>query len=212
MLKQLIKRAPFFPLLRNFLFKKRQIKELRKWKDSEKLGIPPHIIKQKTLLKYAGRYNLKILVETGTYYGDMIEAMQNVFDKIYSIELNRELFEYTKKRFKHQKHIYLIHGDSGRELQNIMNKINKPALFWLDGHYSGGTTARGEKDSPIWEELNCILNTQGLNHVIIIDDANLFGTDSTYSTIGEVKKFVYSKRDNIQISVHENSVRIVPNV
>ena len=47
---------------------------------------PPHVVKQRVLREYAERYELKVFVETGTYRGDMVQAMKPLFDKIYSIE------------------------------------------------------------------------------------------------------------------------------
>jgi hypothetical protein len=44
-------------------------------------------------------------------------------------------------------------------------------MFWLDRHYSGGFTAKGEKDCPIIEELDAISNGSHLKHSILIDDA-----------------------------------------
>ena len=171
---------------------------------------PPHIIKQRVLRRYAEEYSLKILVETGTYYGEMVEAMKNYFYRIYSIELSEQLFDDVKKRFKSAKHIELIHGDSGKELKNVIKKINKPALFWLDGHYSAGVTARGEKDTPIYEELHCILNAKNLGHVIIIDDARCFGTDPAYPSLEELKEFIRSKNPNVKIAVQDDSIRVTP--
>jgi hypothetical protein len=208
-LKKLIKKTPFYHPLRNCLHKKLQKIELRKWENSGHSGLLPHIIKQRILGEYARQYNLKIFVETGTYYGDMVEAMRNLFDKIYSIELSQEFYIKAKKRFKSEKNIKLIQGNSGKELQMIMKEIDKPALFWLDGHYSGGATERGEKDTPIWEELRSILAEQNLGHVIIIDDARLFGTDPAYPTIEKVKEFIYSKRETVQMTVDDDSIRII---
>lgn len=208
-LKQLIEKTPFYHPLRNCLHKKMQKNELRKWENSGHSVPMPHIIKQRVLGEFTRQYNLKIFVETGTYYGDMVEAMRNFFDKIYSIELSQELFEKAKKRFKSENNIKLIQGDSGKELEIVMKEINKPALFWLDGHYSAGVSARGEKDSPIYEEMNCILNGQDLGHVIIIDDARFFGTDPAYPTIDELKEFIYSKRESVQITVDDDSIRII---
>jgi len=208
-LKQLIEKTPFYHPLRNCLHKKIQKKELKKWENSGHFGPMPHIIKQRVLGEFARQFNLKIFVETGTYYGDMVEAMRNFFDTIYSIELSQKLFNKAKKRFKFEKNIKLIQGDSGKELGIVMKEINKPALFWLDGHYSAGVSARGKKDSPIYEELNCILDGQDLEHVIIIDDAHLFGTDPAYPTIDELKEFIYSKRESVQIAVDDDSIRII---
>ena len=209
-MKEIIKKTPLYYPLLSYVAKRRHSKELVKWERKGKPVPPPHIIKQRTLQTYSMRYGLKILVETGTYYGDMIEAMKQVFDRIHSIELCQELYENAKKRFKGVRHIELIHGDSGVELMNLMNKINKPALFWLDGHYSAGVTARGEKDTPIFEELHHILNAPDIGHVIIIDDARLFGSDPAYPSIEELKDFIKSKRQNLEIVVQDDIIRITP--
>jgi hypothetical protein len=136
--------------------------------------------------------------------------MKDSFDRLYSIELSKELYEKTKERFKGVKHIELIHGDSGLELGNVIKKINQPALFWLDGHYSAGDTARGDKETPIYEEMSHILNATDRGDVIIIDDARCFGTDPSYPSIVELSDFIRSKRINIDIVVQDDSIRITP--
>jgi hypothetical protein len=199
----------YYPL-KSWLSQLRQILELRTWEKEGFPNPPPHIIKQKLLQKYAKEFNLKILVETGTYYGDMVEAQRNNFEKIYSIELSPILFSYVAERFKSKANIELIQGDSGIEIEKIMKRIRQPALFWLDGHYSAGKTAKGEKDTPILEELECILNSDDLGHVIIIDDARLFGSDPAYPSLKSLEKLVYSKRSDVEISISYDSVRIIP--
>jgi len=37
----------------------------------------PHLLKQRTVREYAQRYGLRVLVETGTYYGEMVDAMRS---------------------------------------------------------------------------------------------------------------------------------------
>jgi hypothetical protein len=211
LMKQIIKKTPLYHPLRNLVVKRRQIKELDEWERNGKPVPPPHIVKQQTLQTYSERFGLKILVETGTYYGDMVEAMKEVFDRIYSIELSNDLHKQAKMRFKRADNIELIHGNSGTELQRIMDKINQPTLFWLDAHYSAGATARGEKDSPIYEELGHILNAFDGGHVIIVDDARYFGTDPAYPSIEKLSEFVQSKRSNLEIAVQNDSIRITPN-
>jgi hypothetical protein len=209
-IKRIVRRLPFFYPLRNWIVKRRQAKEIAEWEKKGKPIPPPHIMKQRTLETDAKKYKLKILVETGTYYGDMVEAVKNCFDYIFTIELSVELFKQAKKRFKKERHIEVIHEDSGKELKNIVSKINQPALFWLDGHYSSGVTARGEKDTPIYEELHYILSIQNMGHVIIIDDARCFGTDPAYPTIKDLKEFIKTKRKNVQIFIQDDSIRITP--
>jgi hypothetical protein len=209
-LKQTIKSSNLYHPLRNWMVKRRQKQELVEWEKNGKPSPPPHIVKQQTLQSYAKKHDLKVLVETGTYYGDMIEAMQNVFDKIYSIELSQDLFERAKKRFKDRKQVELIQGDSGIELKSLMSKIDRPTLFWLDGHYSAGETAKGDKETPIFEELQHIFDTPDLGHVIIIDDARSFGLYRDYPTIEQLNDFIKSKRPNMDVSVQYDSVRIAP--
>jgi hypothetical protein len=209
-IKQIIRLFPFFYLLRNWIVKKRQRKELAEWERKGKPIPPPHIVKQLTLEYYAKKHKLKILVETGTYYGDMVEAMKNYFDYIYTIELSIGLHKQAKKRFKKDRHVEVILGDSGKELKNLMGKIEQSALFWLDGHYSAGVTERGENDTPIYEELQHILSKQNIDHVIIIDDARFFGTDPAYPTIEELTEFIKIKRKDVQILIQDDSIRITP--
>ena len=210
LIKQIIKNTPLYYPLRNAAVKRRQQKELVAWERIGKPVPPPHIVKQKALRDYSKTYGLRILVETGTYLGDMVEAMKADFDRIYSIELSKDLYEKAVKKFADVKNVELIHGDSGTELGNVIKRINQSALFWLDGHYSAGVTAKGKKNTPIYEELEHILGTQDRKHVIIIDDARLFGTDPVYPSLEELSDFVKAKRNNMDILVQDDSIRITP--
>lgn len=210
LLKEIIKKTPLFYPLRNWVVKKKQVKELVEWERDGKPVPPPHMAKQRTLQSYAKRFNLKILVETGTYHGDMVEAMKEVFDRLYSIELSKELYQKAKERFKGYEHIEIICGDSGIELGRVMSKLDQPTLFWLDGHYSAGETAKGDEETPICEELDHILVAPDRGHVIIIDDARCFGRNPDYPSIQELGDFVRSKRPDLDIVVQDDSIRITP--
>lgn len=207
---QILKHTPFYYPLRKWVGKMLSSVELAQWERKGRPVPPPSIIKERVLKEYAKKYGLRILVETGTYYGDTVDAMSAHFDRIYSVELSRDLYALAVKRFRGTKNIELIHGDSGTELKHILDKISQPALFWLDGHYSDGATARGAKDTPIYEELRHILNAKDRGHVIIIDDARCFGKDHDYPSIEELGKFVKSKRSNVNIIVQNDSIRITP--
>ena len=211
LMEKIITKTPLYDSLRNLVIRRRELKQLADWERNGRPIPPPHIVKQQTLKTISKRYGLKILVETGTYYGDMVEAMKDVFNQLYSIELSAELYKKAKKRFKGEKHIELICGDSGFELMNLMSKIDQPTLFWLDGHYSAGVTAKGEKDTPIYEELNHILNSTDKGHVIIIDDARCFGADPNYPSIKELCDFIKSKRANLDIVIQDDCIRVIPN-
>jgi hypothetical protein len=145
-----------------------------------------HRIKERAILRFASKHAVRQLVETGTYLGEMVEAMRGHFSRIYSIELSADLAVAAKKRFAHDTSVEIIQGDSGKVLERLVPKLDSKALFWLDGHYSGGVTALGDAVTPIQAELGHILASP-LHHVILIDDARLFGSDPGYPTVESLK-------------------------
>jgi hypothetical protein len=198
---------PLFTKLKNFKGKV----QLKKWEKEGKPIPPPHAVKQSIIREYRKKTGNNILIETGTFLGDMVEAQKLYFSKIISIELSVELYEKAKKRFKNNKHVEIIHGDSGKVLKNIMSQLNQPSIFWLDGHYSSGKTARGDKDCPIFEELSNVFSFEDLNHVILIDDARHFNGEGDYPTIKELVNFVKRKNSNYNYFVADDIIRFEKN-
>jgi len=205
-LKGLGKRLPSFPPLEAM----RQKRKIKQWEQQGRPSPPPHAIKQRAIKSFAKKYGSKYLIETGTFYGDMVQAMRGSFERVFSIELSPELHKQATRRFAKDDNIEIIQGDSGVELGKLMPRLDQPTLFWLDGHYSAGVTAQGDKDTPIYEELTHIFNSQQLGHVILIDDARCFGTDPAYPTLDELSQFVKKHRPNAEIDVENDSIRIVP--
>lgn len=171
---------------------------------------PQHSTKQCLLLHYAEKYHLTTLVETGTYMGDMIYAMKNHFTALYSIELDHDLAVNAKKRFANHPHITILEGDSAKLLPKVLQNIKGNTLFWLDGHYSGGVTAKGDSETPIMQELKAILTSDISNCVIAIDDANLFnGGTQDYPTIDDLKKICAQSR-GCELEVRDNIIILRP--
>lgn len=178
-------------------------KRFKEWVKNNSFIPPPHYIKQLVIINYQKKTKYNTLIETGTFRGDMVAANIERFKKIISIELSDELFINVKRRFSKNPNVILHQGDSGNILADILKGINEPAIFWLDGHYSAGITALGEKQCPILEELDSILKQKKLNHLILIDDARLFVGKDDYPTISEIKNFIRSKNRifNLQVSI-----------
>lgn len=141
-----------FPLRRQ-IYAIKQAYLTRVWDGS---GPAPHPVKQKTLARYAKKHGLRTLVETGTFYGDMVAAMRNDFREIFSIELREPLAIKAQRRFCRYPHISILHGDSASVLGKLVPTLGNPTLFWLDGHYSGGITAKGDAVTPSFRELSHI--------------------------------------------------------
>ena len=111
------------------------------------------------------------------------------FSQAFTIELDKELFNKAVERFKNQKNITVLNGDSGEQLHILLNESNKfkdKTLFWLDGHYSEGITAKGVLITPIIKELKAIQHHSlhnNIDHVLLIDDAHMFNGTDDYPTI-----------------------------
>lgn len=173
---------------------------------------PPHGIKQGVVKEYARTYKCRIFFETGTHLGDMIQAVKEDFRHVYSVELSEHLYRQAQLRFKKDHHITLLQGDSGKVVRETLKQIQESCLFWLDAHYSGGITAKGDKFSPIIEEIIPILKHSVSNHVILIDDARMFVGYDGYPDLSELKKIVGRLRPELNITVEKDIIRIVREV
>jgi len=142
-------------------------------------------IKEKTV-KSKGK-GFDTLIETGTYLGDMIWAQRNNFISIYSIELSKDLCLRARERFKGMWNVVIFNSDSVTALQTLTSVIPS-ALFWLDAHYSGGETVRGDKDCPLLDELDIIVRSGG-RHGILIDDLRLMGKNG-WPTLEEIENIL----------------------
>lgn len=183
-------------------------KAYRSWQN---LGRPiptPHAVKQMTVKEYAAKYGTNVFVETGTYLGEMVNAVKFNFKKIYSIELSPELYKRAEKKFYRDKHIAILQGDSSKVLPEIISHIYKPCLFWLDAHYSEGITVKGEKETPIVDELKRIFNNPVEGHVILIDDARCFTGQNDYPALEELRALVARRYPNFVFYVKDDIIRI----
>lgn len=184
-------------------------KQMQAWRKNPNTP-PPHPVKEKSILDLARTYGTKILVETGTYQGDMVQAMRKHFNQIYSIELDKALAERAQKRFSGIGKIQILQGDSAQVLPQVLAKIHEPALFWLDGHFSGGQTAKGDLDTPIVAELNSIFSAHLPSFVIIIDDARCFVGQNDYPTLESLRSLIAAQTPKLDMEVINDAIRITP--
>jgi len=156
------------------------------WRLRGRPAPPPQHIKRAVLRGLAKSHGFRIFVETGTYYGETLSALRGSFDDLYSIELSEDFYRRATKRFRGDSKIHLWQGDSGEVLTEVLKLVDMPALFWLDGHYSGEPTAIGAEMTPIFRELKQI-SEQPLQdkHLIVVDDARLFNGTDGYPTMEE---------------------------
>lgn len=171
---------------------------------------PPSAYKQELIKLYEMTYSYKGFVETGTYYGQMVAAVQPFFEQVHTVELSLELYQLAEKKFNNVGNIRVYQGDSGKVLPNILRRLRGPAIFWLDAHYSAGETAKGDLETPIIKELESILSHKSSGHIILIDDARLFDGTNDYPTLETIKKFISKQNKNLSMVVRHDIIRICP--
>jgi len=167
----------------------------------------PHIIKQRTVIQYAQAYGLTTLVETGTYYGEMITALAPRFRRIYSIELDPRFARLAQDRFRKRSHVEIIRGDSQSVVPMLLQRLNERCLWWLDaGYYGWG----GDFGNPnrLGSELHAILADRIPDHVILMDDADGVNGQAGAPTLEELIASIKSAYPNRLVEVAHNILRI----
>lgn len=166
----------------------------------------PHLFKEIVVKAFAYRYGIDTFIETGTFRGAMVQAAKDVFKQVYSIELDPTLYIEARQKFESFPNVHIVNGNSADILKHLCGVIQEPTLFWLDAHYSGEGTARGEEDTPILDELHAI-GRRSQADVILIDDARLFGMYD-WPTLEEIQ--MVARLDKRIMTVEDNIIRLEP--
>lgn len=188
----------------------RDQREFARWQRAGRPQPTPQACKRVLIHDLSARLGARVFIETGTNFGHTVASAIGCFDTIYSIELDANLWQSSAKRFSRHPQVRLRHGDSARELEAVLAELSEPALFWLDAHYSGAGTARGEEDSPILRELEAIARHRVRDHVLLIDDARLFDGTAGYPTLEACRRRVARWWPDHDFDVRDDVISIVP--
>jgi len=114
-------------------------------------------------------------VETGTFEGDAVAAVADLFPEIHSVELSTVHFEKARARFDGMANVRLAQGGSVEFLRAMAPGLrDRSVLFYLDAHWCAAEGSAGEKSQcPLLDEIRAI-GTLGERSLILIDDARLF--------------------------------------
>lgn len=94
-------------------------------------------------------------IETGTFLGQTVVALSPHFAELHTIELSSECFEAAKLyAWKAARPIHYHLGSSIHVLKNILPKVSRPAVLYLDAHWSGSVTKGLEDEIPLQKELS----------------------------------------------------------
>lgn len=201
---------PLRDLRRSRRFRSRSRKQLADWVAAGRPVPPPPAIKHAVLRRYARTFQTRTLVETGTFYGDTLFELRHEFAAMHSIELAPELHQLAKKELGHVRHLQLHFGDSADVLPKLLPALAGPTLFWLDGHFCAGPSARGKSDTPIAAEVQSILARPPARDVVLIDDARLFTGRDDYPTLDEIRTHVAQLRPGAVFAVEDDIICLAP--
>lgn len=172
---------------------------------------PPAHLKKQLMKDYAKKHKATCFIETGTFMGDTTNEMKDFFEKVDSIELDTKLANRAKKRFENDKNVTIWQGDSGEVINKYLELMPKTAIgfFYLDGHFSGGITAKADINTPISKELVAIYKHSN-KHVIFIDDArNFFNNAEDYPPYEDLIQQVKGYNKNVNIHIELDMIIIV---
>jgi hypothetical protein len=179
------------------------------------------ILDRDFIAQLADSFGIDLFVETGTYRGDSVAAVRDIFAHLISVELSPELAAAARSRFAGDAAVRILEGDSAAGLgEALAIAPDRPAILWLDAHYSGGGTAKADRNTPIQAEIEQILSCRDGRDVILVDDARLFWpipsefvsheTLHDYPLLSDVAKQLAASRHSYQVEVLGDALIATP--
>ncbi len=189
------------------------------WRDARTLAAyarhpavpPPHAVKARAVVDAARAFGLRTLVETGTYEGEMVRKALRHFTRIVTLELDAGNAARAARRFAGDDRVEVWQGDSATLLPEVLRTVPEPAVFWLDGHFSGAGTARGSLDTPLAAELATLARRGNPRDIVLIDDARMLG-EGDYPSVEQIARAVAPLHPGGSVRVEDDIVRCLPAV
>jgi hypothetical protein len=153
----------------------------------------------KEILLFKKRYNIKTIIETGTWIGNTTELLSYIFDKVITIEIDPQFYIDASRLDKLQNVTRLL-GDSSEWLEKIYLYDKEYTLIFLDAHSFG-------HGCPLNQELEALIKNTSINKKLILvihDCLNPHQPEFGYDTY-EDKPISYELiKDNI-IKLYNNN-------
>ena len=133
------------------------------------------------------RTHARCLVESGTFLGVTSARCARVFERVHTIELDPTLASRAAALLKHHTNVCVHQGDAAMLLPRIMAEDwAHDVVIFLDGHFSGDITARGDIPEPAVLELVALKAYRDRICGVVVDDFRLFGTEPGFPTKAEL--------------------------
>lgn len=149
------------------------------------------------LNEFITQHKTKVYVETGTGIGVSLSYAQSFdFDKLYSIDIDRDLIESAKNTFSSNPKVHLINDLSKNALSKILDDLDPevPTMFFLDAHFPGAdfhkisyeeSIRQYKQDAfPLEDEIKIIFDKRDISKdVFVIDDFVLYDYSNEYDSV-----------------------------
>jgi hypothetical protein len=170
----------------------------------------PGEVRRVCLLHAQRNLRYRNFVETGTHLGETAATAAGLFENVHTVELDPMLARRAKERFQDSANVTVHEGNSADVLPTLLPRLEGGTLLWLDAHYSGGATARGEEDTPLLQELESIRLYAVRPVAVLIDDARMLGTDPAYPSLPKVVQQLQRIDERLKIGVIADLVWAAP--
>lgn len=170
----------------------------------------PGEVRRICLLHAQRELGYRNFVETGTHLGETAATAAAVFENVHTIELDPTLARQARERFENTVNVTVHEGNSADALPTLLPRLEGGTVLWLDAHYSGGATARGEEDTPLLRELESIRRFAVRPVAVFIDDARMLGTDPAYPSLPKVVQQLLNIDEGLKIGVIADLVWATP--
>lgn len=159
---------------------------VRGWLSGDPLVGPTARAKRRHLAMLLRDRGHRIFVEAGTYRGGTTAFFAKRAERVITVELHDGLYEAAKNRFAHSPNVTLIKGDALVEIPKAVAACESPPLVFLDGHFSGPGTARGEMVEPAELTLRALAEVSPPGTTVVVDDMRLFGSRPSFPELDAV--------------------------
>jgi len=148
---------------------------------------PHSYMKYLALRGLARRTGARCLIETGTFRGVTSARCARIFARVVTIELDAALARDAEQRLARHANVTVLQGDAAVLLPAAFERHGcGDAVVFLDGHFSGGITAKGPVVEPALAELEILARYADRICGIVIDDFRLFGVEPGFPKKAEL--------------------------
>ena len=130
-------------------------------------------------------------IETGTWKGGTTTWAAQHFPNVITCEgMPGRFWKTWHNALKGMPNVMPLLGESADLLPKVLDMMRTPAIFWLEAHYCTSNKeerSQGLNVCPVMHEILAInMSPCAHLHILMVDDARLFGVEDGWPTVAEL--------------------------